>query len=305
MMAMAYWLLAAHGAFCLLFFLFCRRRDSMRLRLLRLLVVFCMPAAGFAFLLLYRLLCFVPYRPSRTLEQYYQSLTEKKPLAPAREDGAAQKIDVVPAREALIFNRSDIRRRMMIYLAQKNTNEHLAILKQALKNEDTEVSHYAAAAISEISNYLLDEVRRKSVLYEEDAGSVSGLKNYVDALRACLESGLLTARMRQCYLQIYLGRLDDLLSVYQEEEKYFVDMINAELNEKNFTAAMKSCGDFQRAFPENEKPYFMRLKLFYLAREPDRLKETLRELRRSAISFSSPMLSVYRFWAGPAEEETR
>jgi len=99
-----------------------------------------------------------------------------------------KEINIVPLEDSLIFNEDKIKRSYLIHILKKDFVSHIKGLKKALENDDTETSHYAAAALMEIKNQFELMIQSAGKRYERDKDDVSVLQEYIDILKKYLNS---------------------------------------------------------------------------------------------------------------------
>ncbi|UKS25796.1 hypothetical protein LOZ80_30225 [Paenibacillus sp. HWE-109] len=209
-----------------------------------------------------------------------------------------KEINIVPIEEALLLNDTSTKRRMLIDALKNDSIEYIGILQKALENEDTETSHYAATAVLEIKRKLMLTKQKFAVQYEENKLDLETLIPYVNVLKSYLTSGFLDERTLIKTKHTYSQVLESLLSVYTEEESYFVDKIECDLEIGNVDKARSMCVTFHQAHPNSEAPYLVSMKTHYTLRNNERFQESLNGLKNSPIRLSNQALNIVRFWSG-------
>ncbi|KQX66379.1 MULTISPECIES: hypothetical protein [unclassified Paenibacillus] len=209
-----------------------------------------------------------------------------------------KEINIVPIEEALLLNDTTTKRRMLIDALKNDSIEYIGILQKALENEDTETSHYAATAVLEIKRKLMLTKQKFSVKYEENKFDLETLIPYVNVLKNYLTSGFLDERTVIKTKHTYSQVLESLLSIYTEEEAYFVDKIECDLEIGNVDKARSMCESFHQAHPNSETPYLISMKTHYTLRNNERFQDSLNGLKNSPIRLSNQALNIVRFWSG-------
>lgn len=124
-------------------------------------------------------------------------------LVAGREDVG----ETVPLEEALLVNSPGERRRLMLSLLTDDPEGYLPLLQAASLNEDTEVAHYAATAVANISKDADLKLQALERDFKADPTDSSALDAYSDYLRDYLASGLVEGRAAEIQRRQYLGLL--------------------------------------------------------------------------------------------------
>lgn len=284
-----------HIVASLLFFVVNLKRSKDE-AIFKLLVTLFIPVFGFLYFLAMWVLKGYKKDNSKELEDF-ESYTKddlKKNLV--KKINVDKEINIVPVSEALELNESQIKRSLLIDIVKENSEEHVSILQKALENSDTEISHYAATAITELKNYYITNLQEVSLKYEENKKDIEILKEYVEILKRYMNSTLLDKRFLKKYQYTYSEKLGELLALYNSDEKFFIDKIKCELDLHNNVVAKEYCDKFFNAHSEKEEPYLMYMELYYNLGDYKSFKTTLDSLKNSNIRFSNKALNITRFW---------
>jgi len=204
-------------------------------------------------------------------------------------------LNLVPMEEALILNDNNIKRRFLLDILKNDVKKNSNLLKKALKNEDTETSHYAATGIIEIKHRLLQSIQECNQKYKENQDEDS-LISYAYALKAYQDCALEDEVNEQKNKSIYQNILNELLEFYTQEEDFYIDRINYEIEKGDFDYAAFYCKKFLDAHKQSEKPYLMYLKLFYSSCDKKNFDHTLQALQDFQVSRSSITWDIKNFW---------
>lgn len=207
-----------------------------------------------------------------------------------------EELNIISADEALVLNESKIKRRLIINIVKKNSAKYIPVLKKALENDDIEVSHYAAVAITEFKNHFINTLQKESEKYKKNKKDINTLKRYVNALKNYIDSDLLDEKSLINYRNLYSEKLEELLSLHTSEEKYFIDKINCHIELSEYNLALKYCNRFTRIHNKSKKPYIMYMKVYYMLKDIDNFKIKLNYLNQSAAKLDNTTLNMLRFW---------
>ncbi len=203
--------------------------------------------------------------------------------------------NIVPIGETLVINDKKVKRQQLIEVLKKESSKYIDMLKVALRDEDVETSHYAAAAIVEIKGKLDLKLQAFSVEYEKNKLDIGLLKEYADVLQEYLSSDLMDKFARKKYIFTYIELLEKLLSHDRENADYYNRLINA-LYE---TGKIDEMGKYCKTYLENcrdENAYLLNLKYYYLKKDKKAFDVIFNNLLKSPIKLSNRGINIIRFW---------
>lgn len=210
--------------------------------------------------------------------------------------------EVVPVQDALLLADTDAKRALMGRVIRYNILRNPELLFQAVRDQDSEVSHYAVSAVSS----QIEDLEGKLYKLEQElagAGQTGEMNlQYADLLSSYLKIGFLDAVSQKLWEQKYLRTLDSLIRQGAAEKKHYSEMINYHLAHASFSKADAACREFRKIYPGDEEPYLMQMKLYYLQKDLPRLRQTIDSLKASYIGFSQKTLNYVRFWEGGQED---
>ncbi|WLR54470.1 hypothetical protein LC048_18850 [Mesobacillus subterraneus] len=188
-------------------------------------------------------------------------------------------VDVIPLADALLLNEDQKKRQMLIRLLKDYSIDHLSILKKALENEDSETTHYAAAAIQEMKRKL--ETSLQTLEYEagQNPDDLDILSAYSKALSEYIKSGLFEERMNMRYMYQYNDCLEKLIQLEPEAKLHHIAKIENELELKDYDSAKSDAKRFLKYFPDEEESYFSMMKVYYILNDRESFEKTINKLR--------------------------
>lgn len=290
-----YSFLMVHIVISLIFYIYNikKNRDE---AICKFLVVFLIPVFGFMYFIMIFILKSVGNDYGKKLQSYESCIKEDVPKNLVRKTDINKEMNIVPAKEALILNESKVKRSLLIDIVKENSEDSISILRNALENSDTEVSHYAATAIAEFKNYYMTSIQDLAVKYEKNKNDIDILVPYVEIIKKYLNSELLDEKSLEKYKYLYSEKLGELLTLDESQEKYFIEKINCDIELNNFYSAKDYCNRFYKAYNKSEAAYIMYMKLYYGLRDYKNFKRILDILKKSNIRFSNNTLNITRFW---------
>ncbi len=209
-----------------------------------------------------------------------------------------EELNVVSVEDAMAVSGNTEKRALLLKQLKKNLKENYRILLAAEQDEDSELSHYVAAAKMEI--YRLQQARwlecRRD--YEKEPGNPEKYHTVCAVLTEMLKSDVLSAREQSAYRkhlcdlvqgqinaeerEVSLGEYEECLSALVELGRY----ADAELFWQKYADRMQS-----------EAAYQNMLKMFYQAGERQKFKDILDELSKNRqVRLSHKGLEQLRYW---------
>ncbi|MDQ6420727.1 hypothetical protein RB620_14950 [Paenibacillus sp. LHD-117] len=275
-----------------------RYRKSWQEGLLRLIVVVAIPIIGWLLPL------FWPKRlyanAGHDFHDYMTKQHEEHKLHHVgiySETESAKELNVIPIEEALLVSEHQDRRRVMIDLLKQDSVHYLEILQTAVRNEDTETSHYAVSAIMEVKRKLLLSIQDLSVQFENRKEDEYVVRAYAEVLKGFLRSGFLDERTVVKYQYTYIEVLNQMIKLSKQAEWAYKDKMETEINLGLFVVAESTSLHYLDQHPESEDAYLCLMKVYYLTRSSSKLNHTLEQLKQSPVRLSNHALTLVRFWS--------
>jgi len=278
------------------FFVYCKMKKSEE-SLMRLILTLLFPLVGVTIFLIID--NFVDKSKDRTGELQESSTYEAdidsfflKRLNVERE------VNIVPVKEALLVNNNEIKRRLIVDSLKEDVYEYRNFLKEALKDKDTETSHYAAAAVVEIKRKLLISVQETAGKYEKEPQNLNKIRDYAIAIERIIESELLDKKNTYKYLHIYSSVLQKMIRMNHKNKEILGKKIACDIRLKDYDKAMIYCNLLKKLDKNSLKPYMMLLKIYYEIGNTSKFNETLEFIKSSRIKIQRKALGSIRFWLG-------
>lgn len=205
--------------------------------------------------------------------------------------------DIVPIEDALVLNDKKIRRNLIINTLKGDSYIYLSFLKKALKDEDTEVSHYAAIAVMETKRKLTLAIQQLEAKYELGNNEDSLVNEaYAEALKRYTQSGLLDDKAYIKYMDTYSKVLENIINTENVKEIHYEDKIQCDIVMKKYDETISVCRKYMDEFPKSDKPYILLLKIYFLKNDKMQFNEVTKELIQSNIRIEGKSLEIIRFW---------
>lgn len=203
--------------------------------------------------------------------------------------------ETVPLEEALIVNSPAERRRIMLSLLTEDPEGYLPLLQAASLNEDTEVAHYAATAVANISKEADLKLQSLEQAFKSNPSSAEALDRYCDYLRGYLESGLVEGRAAEIQRHQYLSLLERR---YRREGTLEIgcDLCRALLDVGEIDDAEDLAASLTREQPDSKDAWMLRLDCTIARRDGAAVGEVLDAIDRAHVYLGTAERERLAFW---------
>ena len=289
-------LLAGHIFICLLFFGINIVINGLQDSIYKLIIVFFMPGLGLLFFTVSAAVNKFIRRKQGELESYLKALHSHDHIYQEEAIDFEKEINTVPLNDTLQFSSSKQKREYLIYILKKDFTGHIKGLKKALKSDDSETSHYAAAALMEIKKQFESMIQNAEEDYKNGTKDSKSLEGYIMALKKYLSSGLADSVDLYDFQDKYAIALGQYINKYNAPQDYYSEKISAEIFLGDYEAAADYCNLFKAKFPDSEKPYISSLKLNYRLKDRQAFEKILAEIQGKAIESFGDLASIAGYW---------
>ncbi|WP_223919230.1 tetratricopeptide repeat protein [Clostridium caseinilyticum] len=198
--------------------------------------------------------------------------------------------------DALVLNDEKIKKSFIINVLKSDSYKYLDFLKEAIRDEDTETSHYAATAVTEVKRKLTLAIQEFKEKYQKNKTDLTIIKAYADALKKYNDSGLLDKNAYQKNLSTYKELLEKIIEMEAADEYLYEEIINCYIILKDFERAIEYCNQYFENFKKSEKPYLLIMKIYFINKNRTKFNKVLRKLRESNIILNRDSLNLIKFW---------
>ncbi|MGO5090933.1 tetratricopeptide repeat protein [Clostridium sp. LCP25S3_F10] len=208
----------------------------------------------------------------------------------------SKNMEVIPIEDALVLNDEKIKKSLIINVLKSDSYKYLDFLKEAIRDEDTETSHYAATAVTEVKRKLTLAIQEFKEKYQKNKTDLTIIKAYADALKKYNDSGLLDKNAYQKNLSTYKELLQKIIEMEAADEYLYEEIINCYIILKDFERAIEYCNQYFENFKKSEKPYLLIMKIYFINKNRTKFNKVLRKLRESNIILNRDSLNLIKFW---------
>jgi tetratricopeptide (TPR) repeat protein len=216
-----------------------------------------------------------------------------------------KEINIIPFQDALNLNENKIKRKLLIHILKGETGPNITALKKALDDEDSETSHYAATAITEIKRHQQNSIQDLSKQLEDDPNNVNLMIEFVGVLKDFLGNGFLDRDTYKYYQLQQRKLLSNILQRGAGSNQHYIEKINCEIELKEYQEALMDCHRFLEAYPLDEMSYIMTMKVHYSTGNYSGLQSTMKAMLSRPVTLSASGIEIIRFWNKEEKVELR
>ncbi len=195
--------------------------------------------------------------------------------------------NIVPLEEALIINDRQTRKKLILEMLLDDPMKNINILLLARENNDVDTAHYANTTIAKIQRNFQLQVQQLSVEHEADPENSSILNRYIEILGNFIESGLSEAFLLKRQRVAFADLLEKKISLDGWNKDSLLKKIRNCLALKDLNGAIEANEILKKHFPDDEQTWINALRISVDGHDAVRLEETIDEINRRKISWSS------------------
>lgn len=211
--------------------------------------------------------------------------------------------EAVPLEEAMELNDSQVQRKLMMDILQRNPEQYIELLQRTRMAEDVELTHYATTTIQEIQSGYEQKIQELSEELLKSPENPVLLMRMRRALKKYIESGLLSGNI----LDIYRGRLEEILERLCAAEnaswRYRLEWVQNRIAERRFEGVEEVLAELLQTLPEQEEIYRTYVEYYFRMGNKEGIRRILGEIKQKNIYLTAEGKKWYAFWNGKEPEE--
>lgn len=206
------------------------------------------------------------------------------------------KKDLISVEEALILNTNSIKRELLKDVLKKDTYTYRKILLVALRDEDTETSHYAATAITQLKSKLTIIMQEFETEYDRNPKNKKTADMFLQAVKDSIESNIIDYKDVLKFKHLYKNILKEYKSNFGFSSYHFHELIKTLIDLKEFKKAIEYSLEYRTLFKEEDTPYLLLLEVYYYLKDKESFHNIILDIRKSHIKLNKKSLDLIRFW---------
>lgn len=293
---MIYSIILIHLLVSFIYSVFCLKYLEIQESIYRIIIVLALPIFGLLFFILIGIFKKTIKVSDNILESYKNYIKDSEQVNYVKGIDFEEEINIVPVTDSLFLSTSKDKRSYLINLLKKDYSGHIKVLQKALESDDTEISHYAGAAIMEIKKQFESLLKSANEKYENNKDDIEILRVYIDIIKRYLNSGIPDRVDYNEYTITYSYMLEKFILKDPSKKEYFSEKISCDIELGNFESAKEFCKKFSYYFPNDEEPYLMLMKLFYTTNDYKSLNKVIDFLKNADLKLSEKIKNIINYW---------
>lgn len=272
-----------------------QEHGSLQETLIRLVICLCLPFFGFLFFKMVDY--FYRKAPQAQMEELYLGKArEVEELSLLRPVNREEEMNKTSARDTLRMGEYGYRRKMIMdTLKEDDTADYLAVLKEALTNEDMETSHYASTVIMDIQKRLQERLVVLEKELEQDPEREESREQLEKELFEVIESGAFEENSLSRYYARYRQISDLLLAKPDAREAWYHNRIQVDLKTGDNIHGRETALRFLEHHPDSETAVVDMIRVCICLHDREGLDRFLESLKTMPVVLTTESLQYIRF----------
>jgi hypothetical protein len=144
-------------------------------------------------------------------------------------------LQAAPLEEVLLVSPPPDKRRLLLAELKKEHIANYSAIAKAFDNEDSEVAHYAAAAVASAKSEFENDIREFDGKYHRDKDNPALIRAYADYVLSYLQCGILSRLEMRKYSYLYLNLLDN----FPKNQDDYQNLVAQAINVKDYRIALR------------------------------------------------------------------
>ncbi len=291
------WLLTVNGAIALSYLYYTRIVKKQKYGLeMAAVILFCPVAGAFCLAGAHLISGFL-----KDKEPDYEHLSFRKDkrvsVRPADTEAAYY---MAPFEDILRLGSNSEKRIALLRILKQERHKTISYITNALGDEDTETSHYAASAVLSYTQERGGTISRLVEEYKKSDGSLEKARLAAEYIRDYLDSGTLSQWEKIGYERLIWEVMEAAILAGEEEAtgQDYRMLIRACRGMGEEHKAQLWGETYLERFPQDEGAYLILLPLYYDLGEKEEFFRLLNRLKESEIMLSREGIAQLRFWMG-------
>jgi len=212
-------------------------------------------------------------------------------------DDIQRGINKVPIEEALLESNSENARRVLLDILKNDFESSIPILVKAIDSEDSEVSHYASAAISDVLSKFKKNQKMMEEQYQENPEDEELLNQYMEYVYKYLNYDVFPETEFHNYLEVYECLIQAKWERFHKNlmAETILNWITMLVKQGRRDAAEVWLERLQKLYPEKLETYKARLQYSYRYDRKD-FVQCIKDIKQSSVDLDEETVEYVRFF---------
>lgn len=222
----------------------------------------------------------------------------KKKIKIQLGDDLQRGLNKVPVEEALLESSNENMRRVLLDVLKTDIEGAVPILVDAVNSEDSEVSHYASSALSDVLAKFKRSQKKYDELYCSNESNQELLKDYTNLVFKYLSFDILSEMEQNRYLDLYEKLMTKRFQTFRDDlaPEEYEDGILLLLTSNRPNQAKKWLASLIVTHPTHLSTWRAKIKYYYHQKEHILFEKTLRDLKNSSVFLDGETLEIVRYF---------
>ena len=253
------------------------------------------PFFGFVFtFLLYTFLFF--FGKNRNVfddyEKYIQYISE---YLPEKNIDFNREINTASAYDNLYAGNDEKKKNVIIDIMSEDMEMKVNILKMAVKDENSEVVHYASSTLNFLEKEYeknMDKLKSAYLMQQNH----ENLKRLIEEYEKYIVSGLTEGELLNFYINEYMQMIDKYIENYGREHSMLSRKANGLLKTEKYNEAIKNFNIIKSEFGMSAQDYLKYIETLYYEGDYGKIAEVLHEINEKNIDIPEKYSANMEFW---------
>lgn len=222
--------------------------------------------------------------------------TEKKQII--ESPNFEKEINVVSIEEALIISDKQDKRRVILDALKEDSNKSITMIANALDDEDSETSHYAASVLADVKSDFKITVQQMSEKLKEFPNDEEIMILMLDYINSFIEKKVLSEIEEETYIDQFEQLMSHMYKLRKEAITgvRYRQLITHLLSVKRSSEAITWAERAIVQLPKDLNVYKGNLKLYYEIGYKDKFFELLSQMKKSSMDYDSESIDIMHFY---------
>lgn len=259
------------------------------------LILLCIPVVVFLFILLSKLFRLVFFHKQVDLEDVIFSKVRIKQID---KSNIEQERNFVSVQEAVAVSNYSNQRELMMNILRKDMKQSLGSISYALNSDDTETSHYAAAALRDELGDFRSGVQKLYNDIKRGEAAAESCSELIETIYGMISQKVFMPTEQKQYTKM----LDEVMRIMLNQQpdsfkpEYYESIVGCMLEIGENERAGEWCGLAEKNLPGKLTPYKCYLRYYYDTDNGEKFIQTIDELKKTDVVIDSETLEIFRMF---------
>jgi len=229
----------------------------------------------------------------RDYEKYIEGLQVLHAIRPLSAAEVNAEVNILPGVDVIRFATPTYKKEFMLGSKGQDLTKEVRVLRRALRDNDPEVRHYAAAMMAEHSDALEKEIQ---VLKDKVRRDPAHLLPLVNLYERYLRAGLLAKSIKPEFADGYLALLWQAKQIFPNNYEVAVTLLQVLVDRVMYKEARSVLLDIAATFPGHTFPLLLEMRLEFAQGNYQQVAALARTVRDSGWEVPETHAQLVDYW---------